>query len=207
MRVQSVDYSQIATASATVAKEASDINIAAKKVFDLVQDLHISWTGRRYNNLVEQFNKIVTDMNSLLNLVVTDLPYFLSSAANIYSQAVEGRNITTVIVNKPNNISKLPVYNDKNIKFLEEAAKDKNVAISNQFNEIKSSMATIQSVLNSINWESQTSREFKDTFTKLKTKIDTYLTEIKTAYAKLMNSAITDMQAIENINKKISSSI
>ncbi len=207
MRVQSVDYMQLASAAKTIASEASDINIAIKKAFNLVQDLHISWTGRRYNNFVEQFNKLTTDMNSLLKLTVTDIPYILTSAANIYAEAMEGRAVTTVLSNKPNNVTKLPVYNDKNIKFLEEAARDKSVAIKNQFTEIKTSMATIQSTLKAINWDSQASREFMLTFNKLKTSIDSYLTETSNAYSKLMNSAITDMQTIENINKKLSSSI
>lgn len=81
-------------------------------MYNTIREMHADWYGVRYNALVEGFNKIRPSINSMLELVFTDLPASLDTIANNYSKVDRQMPIRAVSEERPKVIGDLPIIDD-----------------------------------------------------------------------------------------------
>ncbi len=199
-KIQNVDYVAIPNQAKQMRQYGKDLNNELTSAYKSVADMHTSWYGQRYNALVKEFNKITTEINELLTLVVTEIPYTLETIANNYSQADRGSNATTAVKESPKKITNISISNDVGMKFLTEQVTTVQSNVSKNFQNAKAKMNTIETEYGKIKWQSEASEAFKVKFKKLKNDIVKAFEDINSSFTKLMNQTKEDIQKAESAN-------
>lgn len=199
-RIQNVDYEAIPGQAAQMRQIGQELNSQLTTAYSNITNMHSSWYGERYNSLVREFNKIIPQINELLELVVGQFPYTLEVIANNYSQADKGANVTSAQNTAPNKISDIPISNDVGMRFLTSEVQNIQSQVSSNLDNAKAKMDSIQSVYSQIQWQSEASEAFKSTFTRLKTQITESFENIKSQFTTLMNQTQEDIQSAESSN-------
>ena len=199
-KIERVDYEAMPGQAKEMRGYGKQLNGEITKVYASIEELHNSWYGKRYNELVKAFNNMIPQLNELLTLVVTDVPYALETIANNYSLADRGMKVTTVSDEGPNKITNRTITNDVGMKFLEEKVLEVQTSISSNFKNAKDLMIRIESVYAKITWQSEAAETFKAQFTKLKNDIVASFENINTQFVKLMQQTQQDIQNAENAN-------
>lgn len=199
-KITNVDYADIPNHARQMRTLGQKLNDEIKTAYQNVSDMHNYWYGKRYNELVKEFNNIIPTINELLDLVVGQIPYTLETIANNYSQVDQGTNITSASQTAPNKVSELAITNDVGMRFETADVETTKANVSNKFKSATDKMNTIETEYNKVNWQSEAAEAFKLKFTKLKTDVITAFDNIESSFTKLMQQTIDDMQSTENAN-------
>ena len=179
-RIQSVDYEAIPAQAKEMRAYGKQLNGEMTKAYTSVAEMHDSWYGRRYNELVKIFNNLIPQLNDMLELVVTEIPYALETIANNYSRADRGVNVTAASNEAPNKITNLTLSSEVGMKFLTSNVATVQKSISTNFTNAKDQMDKIEVAYRKIQWQSEASEAFKIKFTKLKNEIVRSFEDINT---------------------------
>ncbi len=198
--IMEVDYEDIPNKANEMRQKGQELNTEISTAYESIANMHSSWYGKRYNELVKEFNKIIPQINELLELVVGDIPFTLETIANNYSQTDKGSNVTTANKTSPKKISDINISNDVGMKFLTSEVTTVQQSVSKNFTVAKENMNQIESVYGKVKWQSEASETFKAKFTKLKNEIINAFDDIETQFTKLMNQTKDDVQNAENAN-------
>ena len=199
-RIQSVDYEAMPGQANEMRGYGKQLNAEMTKAYASVGEMHNSWYGKRYNELVKSFNNLIPQINEMLTLVVTEVPFALETIANNYSQADRGTNATTANNEAPNKVTNLAITNDVGMKFITSNVAETQKSISANFTNAKDLMSRIETVYAKINWQSEASEVFKAKFTKLKNEIVASFENINTQFVKLMQQTQEDIENTEKAN-------
>ena len=199
-RIQGVDYEAMPAQANQMRGYGKQLNTELVEVYARIADMHNSWYGKRYNELVKAFNNMIPQLNDMLTLVVTEIPYALEVIANNYSQADRGIKVTTANNEGPNKITNLSITNDVGMKFITSNVAETQRNISSNFTDAKDLMSRIESVYVKISWQSEASEAFKAKFVKLKNDIVASFENINAQFTKLMQQTQQDVQNAENAN-------
>lgn len=199
-KIERVDYAAMPGQANEMRGYGKQLNSEITKVYASVGELHNSWYGIRYNELVKAFNNMIPKLNEMLTLVVTDVPYALETIANNYSLADRGMKATTASNEAPNKITNLTITNDVGMKFLTSNVLEVQKGISTNFTNAKDLMIRIESVYARISWQSEAAETFKAQFTKLKNDIVASFENVNTQFVKLIQQTQQDIQNAENAN-------
>ena len=198
--IQNVDYEALPRQAKQMRESGKKLNSELKKAYASIGTMHRSWYGKRYNDLVSEFNRILPQINQILELVVGEIPFTLETVANNYSQADKGSKVTQAVKEAPNKIATLSVPNDVGMKFVEGDVASVQKSVSDNFNNAKEQMNSIDAQYKKIAWKSDASEAFKASFTKLKTNILKSFDEINSSFTKLMNQTKDDIKKTESAN-------
>ena len=169
MAIHVVDYELMPKQANEMRGYAKELNREMTKAFETVREMHEAWYGRRYNELVKAFNKMIPSLNDMLKLVVTEIPCALEKIANNYSRVDRGQNVTAVNNEEPNRLLELPITEDVGLHYLNAEVAASKMKILANFDNAKDKMNQIELVCSKVVWESsEASEAFKTTFTKLK---------------------------------------
>lgn len=199
-KIQNVDYVAIPNQAKQMRQYGKELNTEITTAYKSVADMHTSWYGRRYNDLVKEFNKLTSSINEMLTLVVTEIPFTLETVANNYAQADRGSNVTSAAKETPKKIADINISNDVGMKFLTEQVSSVQSSVSKNFQNAKTKMDTIETEYRKIKWQSEASEAFKTKFTNLKKQIVTAFEDINSSFTKLMNQTKDDIQRAETSN-------
>lgn len=199
-KITNVDYAAIPAQAQQMRTLGQELNTELATAYKSITNMHNCWYGKRYNELVKEFNKIVPEINELLELVVGEIPFALETIANNYSQADQGSNVTSTSKTAPNKIGELTITNDVGMKFITSEVESVKTNVSNNFKKAKDKMNTIESAYGRIQWQSEASEAFAAKFKKLKTEIVTAFENIDSQFTNLMNQTLSDIQATEDAN-------
>ena len=199
-KIQNVDYEAMPGQAREMRGYGKQLNTEMTKAYKSVADMHNAWYGKRYNELVKAFNNIIPQINEMLALVVTDIPYALETIANNYSQADRGQNVTTASNEAPKKITTLTVSEDVGMKFITSTVSAAQNSISTNFKNAKDQMNRIESTYGKVKWQSEASEAFKSKFTKLKNDIVASFEDINTQFTKLMQQTQQDVENAEKAN-------
>ncbi len=199
-KIQEVDYKAIPAKAKNMRAEGKALNKEMTNAYKSVADMHNSWYGKRYNDLVQGFNKMIPDINEMLKLVVQDIPYALETVANNYSQADTGSKATSASNEAASKITNLSTHNDVGMKFLTSNVEQLRSQVSKNFKNAKGQMDKIETAFKQIKWESEAASIFKQKFTSLKTKIASSFENIESQFTKLMQQAQQDIEKAEKAN-------
>lgn len=198
--ITNVDYAAIPAQAQQMRTLGQELNRELTTAYQSIANMHNCWYGKRYNELVKEFNNIIPQINELLELVVGEIPFTLETIANNYSQADQGSNVTSAAKTAPNKITDLAISNDVGMKFVTSEVESVKTNVSNNFKKSKDKMNTIESAYGRIQWQSEAAEAFSSKFKKLKADIVTAFENIDSQFTNLMNQTLSDIQSTENAN-------
>lgn len=200
-KIETVDYEAIPRQAKAMRMSGESLNKELLSIYANVEAMHNMWYGKRYNDLVQQFNTMIPSINEVLELVVGKIPFALETVANNYSQVDKGVNVTSATNTSPEKISELAIHNDVGLRyFINEVTETKQKIIDN-FKKAENMMNQIESTFDTINWQSEAATEFKAKFKKLKAQITKNFQDINRQFTNQMNLTAEDMSKAENANK------
>ena len=198
--IVSVDYEAFPGQAKQMRETGKQLNNEVIKAYTSIENMHGSWYGKRYNELVKQFNNMIPQINEILDLVVGQIPFALETVANNYAQADRGSNVTSAVNEEPNKVVALNIPSDVGMKFLTGEVSNVQRSVSENFKNAKEQMNNIASQYAKINWQSEASEAFKEKFNKLKANIIASFESIDTQFVQLMNQTQEDIESTENAN-------
>lgn len=199
-KIMTVDYEAIPGQARQMRQNGMELNNELTTAYESITEMHNNWYGKRYNALVTEFNKIIPQLNELLVLVVGQIPFTLETVANNYSQADRGQNATSAVNEAPKKVAEINLSTDVGMKFLTSEVTATQESVSSNFSKAVELMNTIESIYNSITWQSEAADAFKAQFTKLKNQIVQAFEDLKSQFTTLMNQTKDDIQATETAN-------
>ena len=195
-----VDYMAIPKQTSTMRTHGKELNAQLTEAYKSIEELHNSWYGQRYNELVLEFNRVIPSINELLDLVIGEIPYALDTVANNYAMADTGSGVTQAVKETPQRITELNVPKDVGMRFVTEGVTTCQQKVTKCFENSKDKMNVIESVYGGISWQSEAAEAFKTRFQKLKGEIITSFEELQTSFTNLMNQTKEDIQHTESAN-------
>ena len=197
-RIDHVDYEAMPRQAKAMREYALELNSELRAAYTNIGEMHNSWYGVRYNELVKDFNELIPQINDLLKLVVTEIPFAVETVANNYAQADKGQNVTSAEETSANNIENLPITNDVGMRFMTSDVANTQRNVSAKFDSSKELMNKIES--NRVDWQSEASESFKARFEKLKNDILSAFDNINNEFSKLMTQTQEDIENTEKSN-------
>lgn len=198
--IKNVDYEAIPAQAREMRGYGKDLNVEMTKAYAKVAEMHESWYGDRYNELVKAFNNMIPSLNNMLTLVVKEFPFALETIANNYSQVDRGQNATVASNEEPNKLEQIAIIEDVGMKFISANVADARQKVSSNFINARDLMDKIESVYAKIQWQSEAADAFKSQFTKLKNEIVTSFEETNNQFTKLMEQTQQDVENAEKAN-------
>ena len=199
-RIDHVDYEAMPRQAKAMREYALELNSELRAAYTNIGEMHNSWYGVRYNELVKDFNELIPQINDLLKLVVTEIPFAVETVANNYAQADKGQNVTSAEETSANNIENLPITNDVGMRFMTSDVENTQRNVSAKFDSSKELMNKIESEYNRVDWQSEASESFKARFEKLKNDILSAFDNINNEFSKLMTQTQEDIENTEKSN-------
>ena len=199
-RIDHVDYEAMPRQAKAMREYALELNSELRDAYTNIGEMHNSWYGVRYNELVKDFNELIPQINDLLKLVVTEIPFAVETVANNYAQADKGQNVTSAEETSANNIENLPITNDVGMRFMTSDVANTQRNVSAKFDSSKELMNKIESEYNRVDWQSEASESFKARFEKLKNDILSAFDNINNEFSKLMTQTQEDIENTEKSN-------
>ena len=194
-----VDYESFPGAVSTIRSQASELNSELTSAFKAIEETHSVWTGNRYNELAKKFSDIVNDVNDILSLVVTTIPYTLEQIANNYEAA---DNETDAVAAKREEPTKVSVtVPGKEILYIDSSAVDPyKSTVKTALENAKGNMNSIESTVSGLTWEGQSSETYKGRLTKLKTSLSSAFDDINSSFDVLASAAQAEFEKAEAAN-------
>ena len=199
-KIEKVDYGDLYTQAENILVYGKDLNLILERIYSNIESMHANWYGQRYNTLLKEFNDMLPQINSLLVLVVGELPFALKTIANNYSNADIGEDVKSASKETPKDIADISIPNDVGMKFISTDVETTRTTISSDFGSAKEKMEKIQGVVNNLLWESDASATFAKKFSSIKTNIVASFENINSSFEKLMKQAQQDIQLAEKAN-------
>ena len=199
-KIDHVDYEAMPRQAKAMREYALELNNELRTAYSNVGEMHNSWYGVRYNELVKDFNELIPQVNDLLKLVVTEIPFTVETIANNYAQADKGQNVTSAEETSANNIENLPITNDVGMRFMTAEVANTQRSVSEKFDASKELMNKIEAEYNRVEWQSEASESFKARFNKLKNDILMAFDNINNEFSKLMTQTQQDIETTEKAN-------
>lgn len=195
-----VDYNQIPGIAGQIRGKGQEINGKMKAVYQSLTEMHTAWYGKRYNELAVEFNNLIPSLNELLQVTVGDLPFTLETIASNYSTADTGAPNCSPANTAPAKIPEIPTPNDVGMRFVTGDVETVQGQVTTSFSESVELMNEVESLSNSMDWESEAATAYKTKFTTLKNQIVNSFENLKQQFTVKMNQTKEDMQATENAN-------
>ena len=199
-QIDHVDYEAMPRQAKQMREYAVELNGELRTAYSNVGDMHNSWYGIRYNELVKDFNGLVEQINELLDLVVTKVPFTIETIANNYSKADKDQNVVSAEETAVNKIEELEITNDVGMRFMTEDVENTQRTISEKFEQSKELMNKIQAEYDRVDWESEASEAFKAKIKELKDSITMAFDNINDQFIKLMTKTQQDIENTEKAN-------
>lgn len=199
-RIDRVDYVAMPGQAKKMREYALELNSELKAAYSNVAEMHNAWYGIRYNELVKDFNGLVEQINELLDLVVTKVPFTIETIANNYSKADKDQNVVSAEETAVNKIEDLEITNDVGMRFMTEDVENTQRTISEKFEQSKELMNKIQAEYDRVDWESEASEAFKAKIKELKDSITMAFDNINDQFIKLMTKTQQDIENTEKAN-------
>jgi len=198
--ITTVDYEAIPSQAQQMRNLGYELNKELTTAYQSISNMHNVWYGKRYNELVKSFNEMAPKINSLLDIVIGEIPFALETIANNYSRADQGCNVIAAQKTTSEKMPEMTLSNDVGMRFITSEVEQVKLNVSSNFTRAEGKMDDIANVYKRIQWKSEASEAFFTKFTKLQADIVASFENINSQYTKLMNETLTDIQNTENAN-------
>ena len=197
--ITSVDYESIPGKTQQMKEIGQTLMNEIQGAYTDVENMHSVWYGKRYNELLGDFNNLVPKVNELIDLVWGEIPYTLEIVANNYAKA-DGVSIQAADRANPTKITELAIPSDTGMRFESSSVLSVRDSVVGKFNNAKNEMDQFQTVYREINWESDAARVFEGRFASLKSQVVEAFNTISNSFQRLMTETEEDIQSTETNN-------
>ena len=199
--IGNVNYEEIPAKTDQMRESGRGLCNEMHAMYNTIREMHADWYGVRYNTLVEGFNKMRPSINSMLELVFTDLPASLDMIANNYSKVDRQMPIRAVNEEKPKVIEDLPIIDDTGkFRFITNRVAERRQTVEANIKKGIELIDEFENVYRTIQWESEAATAYTAKFTRLKEELITSFNELKKQFAELMLQAEQDIEQAEKAN-------
>lgn len=166
--------------------------------FNELDNMHSFWQGQKYNQLRTEFNKIISDLNRMIDFSVSKLPTAIEEIANMFAEADLGDQVTSVTEEAYEPIVLLNQYKDSELRFsINDTIASKDV-INRSFENAKEKMNIIFDILGNLSWNDPSVQTLQQSLMKTKTKIED---DFNTVINRFENMIAETTKAIEQMEK------
>lgn len=199
-KIEKIDYDSVPKHTPTMREHAQAVNDQLTAAYQSIGNMHNYWYGKRYNKLVEEFNKLIPTFSDILELIVGEIPFTLETVANNYSQADQGTKVTNAVKTAPAKITAIAILNDIGMKFITSEVEKVKTDVSKNFKAAIDKMNNYETEYKKIYWESEAAEVFANKIRKSKENIVKAFGDIESQFTTLMTQTLADVQATENAN-------
>lgn len=199
-KIEEVDYERIPEHAKSMRNTGKLLKKQIDEAYAELDKLRNVWYGVRYNELIKGFNKIIPDLDKIMELVITSFPYTLEVVANNYSRADKGTDATSADNSKPTKISEIQPNTKVGMKYLDAEAEAARALVVTKLKNATNMMNNIENIYKKITWKSEASQAFEKTFRELKKKIVEEFQNLEKEFTKQMKAASQDINSAESSN-------
>lgn len=202
MQIEEVDYKKLPGYASEMRKEGVNLNTQLTNAYTKMGTMSKDWYGVRYDALVDECNKIVPQINEMLNLVIDTIPFTLQTIANNYAK-VDGGSTAAATNQKAKNITNVKKSGKTTMRFVEASVSSDKSNIFGDFRNAQDKMTAIEQIFNSKiknAWKSDASNQYAKKFATLKNEVSTSISNIQKSFDQLMQQALDDMKKTEQAN-------
>jgi uncharacterized protein YukE len=198
-----VDYRSFPSAVSSIRSHASDLNSDFKSVFSKIENMHSEWQGDRYASLCTKFNGIVPEVNDILELVVTEIPFTLESIANNYEAADTETTAAVAKSESPDKVNELTIPNKEPLYVEATSIENVRSSVSDCLDEAQNRITSIEGIVDGLLWEGKAADNCKSKLKTLKNSLIKSFEELKVDFESLMKTAVEEFNKAEEANSKI----
>lgn len=199
--IDDVDYNGFPKVAKGMRSDAEELNNQVKELYDRLAEMKKDWYGPRYDELVKSFNRMIPDLNKIMELTVTKMPFTIEKIANNYAKVDTGKGITSAVETAAKKIAEVAESAKQRLRFNETKVNEDKQNMDTNLNRVLELMDSIENNYKTLEWESDASRTFEKTFKNLKNNIINNITDTKKQFKELMDKTLSDMKETENANK------
>lgn len=199
-RIEVVDYRELQNSAKSIREGGNALMNLMRQAFTKVGEMSSAWYGKRYNMVVDEFNKNIPLINNISQLTMADFPNALDAIAVNYAR-VDMEELSPNQSDAVTKISEIAHNQAIGLRFVTDDVINVNDAIKECFNDANEQLENISGICNSLPWTSEAQEAFVATFTNLKNQIQQSFNDILTAFNANVDAAKTEMEQAENANK------
>jgi len=200
-RISSVDYKEFPLKANKMRDTALQLNQEIVTSYTEISNMQSTcWHGARYNDLAKNCNEVIPDLEKLLRLVVTEIPFKLEQVANNYSLADTKSKMVAEREEPYTKVPVIPTSNETSMQFLTSEVAHVKSQVERSFTNVLNKLDEFESLFNSLNWESEAADRFRQEFLSLKKVTRNAIENIQKLFVTLMAKAGEEMQLAESSN-------
>ena len=199
--IDDVDYNGFPKVAKGMRSDAEELNNQVKELYDRLAEMKKDWYGPRYDELVKSFNKMIPDLNKIMELTVTKMPFTIEKIANNYAKVDTGKGITSAVETATKKIAEVVESAKQRLRFDETKVNEDKQNMDTNLNRVLELMDSIEEKYKTLEWKSDAASNFEKTFKNLKNNITNNITDTKKQFKELMDKTLSDMKDVENANK------
>jgi len=198
--IESVDYNVLQQKAGEIREEGRTLMSGMRDAFTKIGGMSSAWYGKRYNMLVDEFNKIIPSLNEISRLTMVDFPNALDAIAVNYARADMAEGFAPKQSDDIIQITEIAHSQATGLRFVTSEVETVHGEIKTCFTNANSQLESIDGTCNSLPWTSEAQEAFVATFKNLKTQIQQSFDTIINAFNTLIEGVKSDMQATEDAN-------
>ena len=158
------------------------------------------WRGRRYNLLVDEFNKVIPDCVNMLELVGIEIPNSLYSIAENYSRVDTDAQTREKSIIQNVSIEQIPKGEEGVLDFKFEAVDDVKATVIKRFEAMLDALRTYETTYNKKEWSGDAETSFTGMLRSTIDNITEIFNNLSNQFSTLMQQTMDDMNNTENAN-------
>ena len=183
-----------------IRKNGVELNNTFLDAFIKVEEMHECWFGKSYVLVLNEFNKLVSDINKLNHLAIEEIPTSLEKIANLFAEA-DGRPIVKKVTRESYKyVQSLNPVTDEGFRFLSSKVEIKKNEIITDFNEAKKIMMQIIDCLRNISWNDDTAQQFTNSLRIFSKKMSADFDEVIKKINVYIQGQVDAVSKVENAN-------
>ena len=199
-RITEVNYKEIPRKVKQMKDGAMNINNEMFSSYNKIIDMRSDWYGEKYNELAVKCNRVAPDIEKLLVLIVTDIPYSLEEIANNYSVADTGSKVVNQLKVTIKKIPHVELTQINSMRFIQPEVIRVKDEVSTSFGKALNELDVFQKVFDSITWNSEAAEVYRREFLESKNKVKSLLADIKKLFETLIKESTEIIEKAESSN-------
>lgn len=198
-KIEVVDYKELQRSASTMREGGSSLMSTMQQAFAKIGAMSSAWYGKRYNMLVDEFNKVIPALNEISQLTMVDFPNALDTIAVNYARA-DMEELSLNQSDASTKINEIQHNQSVGLRFITAEVESVHGDIKTSFENAAEQLNNIESICNSLPWTSEAQEAFVAKFKSLKGQIQQAFDNIINAFNTLVDGAKSDMAATESAN-------
>ena len=199
-RVVNIDYENIPGQANNIKNISKQLGDKLLDIYKNISAMHEFWYGKRYNDLVQNINKLIPQMNSFLEVTVSEVPHIIETIANNFSEVDTNGRVTAAQKEGFQKIEQLSIKEDVGMRFVSEEIANIEQTIISEFHEAISLVDMLSREAEGIGIDYDVGNNFKSQFKSFSNSFKQYIETAESQFTVLMLNTRMQMQKTEMAN-------